>query len=97
MGKKKLTATPEEQSSPWAYDLLLCSISIWINLTRDCTVHKQTQNNFLTKLPAGVAKEMEGEEREDRGCPQFISPLPMLRFESLSSDSLVVSGMVNMK
>lgn len=41
-------------------DLLLRSVSFYINLARDCMLHKQMQNNFPAKLAAGVTKEMEG-------------------------------------
>lgn len=43
-------------------------VSFWINLTWDCMVRKQTQNNFLTKLLAKVAEEMEGEEQVSEGA-----------------------------
>lgn len=84
------------QSSLQAYDLLLCCVSFWINLTWDCMVHKQTQNNFLTKLPARVAKEMEGKSEYMR-VPSIHNSSLSLRFESLSSDFHVVSDTVNMK
>lgn len=38
------------------------------HLTWDCTVGKQTQNNFPTKLPAGVAVEMEGKSERTEGA-----------------------------
>lgn len=59
-------------------------------------VHKQTQNNFLTKLPARVAKEIEG-KREYPRVPSIYNSSLSLKFESLSSDFHVVSNTVNMK
>lgn len=84
------------QQSLQAYDLLLCCVSFWINLTWDCMVRKQTQNNFLTKLLAKVAEEMEGEEQVSEGAlnSQLHSSL---KLELFSSDFHVVSDTVNMK
>lgn len=90
------TAKRQQQSSPQAYDLLLCCVSFWINLTWDCMVHKQTQNNFQTKLPASVGEEMEGKSEYLR-VPSIHKSSPSLKFESLSSGFQVVCDTVNMK
>lgn len=52
---------------------------LWINLTWDCMLHKQTQNNFLTKLPARVDKEMEG-NREYPRVPSIHNSAPGVKF-----------------
>lgn len=59
-------------------------------------VHRQTQNNFLTKLPAGVAKEMEGKSEILR-VPSIHNFTPSRKFESLSSEFHVVSDTADMK
>lgn len=59
-------------------------------------VHKQTQNNFQTKLPASVGEEMEGKSEYLR-VPSIHKSSPSLKFEALSSGFQVVCDTVNMK
>lgn len=46
----------------------LAKSPLCIHLTGDCMVGKETQNNFPTKLPAGVAVEMEGKSERTEGA-----------------------------